>query len=151
MTEKEAVLETKMIDPPVKVIHKMKSSALLLLATTSSGIGVVLAGVIALVLQFAEFIPFELIYEEVSDLLKYSIIVIALLVVIALLLAWLVSVAMTFFNYYNFTVTEEHERLIITRGLLEKKRITIPLQRVQAVKIIENPFRQALGIAAVRC
>ena len=32
---------------------------------------------------------------------------------------------------------------------MEKKRVTIPLQRVQAIKIVENPFRQILGLAAV--
>ena len=55
----------------------------------------------------------------------------------------------SFLNYYDFTVTEKNNRLIITRGLLEKKRVTIPLHRVQAVKIVENPFRQMLGLATV--
>lgn len=134
---------------PVKVVHKMTTGELLLLATTSSGIGVVIAGMLAVVSQFADLIPFDLIYEEVSYLIKYSFLIISLLVVVALFLSWIFSVCMTFLSYYDFTVTEENERLIITRGLLEKKRITIPLNRIQAVKIVENPFRQLLGLATV--
>ena len=42
-----------------------------------------------------------------------------------------------------------NEDIIITRGLLEKKRMTVPLNRVQSVRIIENPFRQLFGYAAV--
>ena len=33
--------------------------------------------------------------------------------------------------------------------LLEKKRTTVPLNRVQGVRIIENPFRKLFGYAAV--
>src|SRR5690606_16604341 len=66
-----------------------------------------------------------------------------------LMLAWGISVGLTFLNYYNFTVSKQHDRLIITRGLIEKKRVTIPLNRVQAIKLAENPFQQILGLASV--
>src|SRR5699024_295363 len=49
----------------------------------------------------------------------------------------------------SFTVQLEDEDLIITRGLLEKKRATVPLKRVQSIRIVENPFRQLFGYAAV--
>ena len=65
-------------------------------------------------------------------------------------MAWIVSVALTLLNYFDFTVTKENDRLVITRGLLEKKRITIPLNRVQAIKIVENPLRQPFGLATVQ-
>ncbi|MEO4054916.1 PH domain-containing protein [Solibacillus sp. CAU 1738] len=137
------------IVPAVRVIHKISNKDLVVLATTSNSIGVVLAGVIAIVSHFAEYIPYEWIFEEVAHLLKFGMLLVAALVLIALLLAWVVSVVITFFNYYSFLVTEENNRLIITRGLLEKKRITIPLNRIQAIKIVENPFRQMFGLATV--
>ena len=43
----------------------------------------------------------------------------------------------------------DEQDIIITRGLLEKKRMTVPLNRVQSVRIIENPFRQLFGYATV--
>ncbi|MEG0471764.1 MAG: PH domain-containing protein [Solibacillus sp.] len=136
-------------EEPSSVIHKMHPKELLLLATTSSGIGVVLAGIFALVSQFSQFIPFDDIYNEMAILMRFSVIIVTFLIAFAFFVAWLVSVALTFLNYYDFTVTEQNKRLIITRGLLEKKRVTIPLHRVQAVKIVENPFRQMLGLATV--
>ena len=39
--------------------------------------------------------------------------------------------------------------IIITRGLLEKKKITIPLSRIQGLRIVENPLRQLIGYATV--
>lgn len=134
---------------PSTVVHKMQIPELLLLATTSSGMGVVLAGVFAVVSQFAEFIPFDVIYDEMAFLMKYSFIVVAIIIALVLLLTWVISVVFTCLNYFNFTVSKEQERLIITRGLIEKKRVTIPLNRVQAIKIVENPFQQLLGLASV--
>lgn len=131
------------------IVHKMKVPELLLLATTSSGVGVVLAGVFAALSQFAEFIPFDLIFDEVSHLLKYSVIAVAALIAIALMLTWLISVGITYLNYYNFTVMKENDHLIITRGLIERKRVTIPLHRVQAIKVVENPLQQLFGLASV--
>ncbi|MFK4998579.1 PH domain-containing protein [Bacillus sp. N9] len=41
------------------------------------------------------------------------------------------------------------EDLVITRGLLEKRTTTIPIRKIQAVKITESPFRQPFGYASV--
>ena len=136
-------------EPESVILHKMKIPELLLLATTSSGIGVVIAGVFAVLSQFAEFIPFDLIYDELAFIVEYGFIVVMILIALALILAWGISVGLTFLNYYNFTVSKQHDRLIITRGLIEKKRVTIPLNRVQAIKLAENPFQQMLGLASV--
>lgn len=133
----------------VNIVHKMSNKDLLLLATTSNSIGVVLAGIIALLSQFSEYIPFEFIYEEIGSIIQYGVVTIMFMIMVCLLLAWLLSIAITYFNYYDFSVIEESEKMIVTRGLLEKKKVTIPLNRVQAIKIIENPLRQIFGYASV--
>lgn len=107
-------------EAPSTILHKMKVPELLLLASTSSGIGVVLAGVFAVFSQFAEFIPFDAIYDEVAFLMEYSFIAAMILIALALMVAWIISVGITFLNYYNFTVSKQQNRLIITRGLIEK-------------------------------
>lgn len=132
-----------------RVIHKMNTKDLIILATTSSSMGVVIAGVAAVLSQFAEFIPFEWLFEEVSSIIKFGFVIVALAIFVSFLFTWVVAVIITFINYYNFTVIEENERLTITRGLLEKKKVTIPLNRIQAIKIVENPLRQMFGFAAV--
>ncbi|MGN7479629.1 PH domain-containing protein [Solibacillus silvestris] len=149
LSEKELAEAIEEKEPSSIVLHKMKVPELLLLASTSSGVGVVLAGVFAVFSQFAEFIPFDMIYDEVAFLMEYSYIAAMILIALALLATWIISVGLTFLNYYNFTVIKQHDRLIITRGLIEKKRVTIPLNRVQAIKLAENPFQQMLGLASV--
>ncbi len=132
-----------------KLIHKMSSKDLLLLATTSNSIGVVLAGIVALLSQFSEYIPLDLIFEEVSAFIQFGFLVILGMIFIGLVFAWIASVGLTFLSYYDFKIVEENDRIIVTRGLLEKKKIAIPVKRIQAIKIVENPIRQLFGLASV--
>ena len=131
------------------IVHKMSNKDLLVLATTSNSIGVVLAGVAAVLGQFSEYIPYDLIFKELRVFVQFGVLLIFFVIVVGLLLAWLLSIALTFLSYYNFSVIKESEKLIVTRGLLEKKKVTIPLNRVQAIKIVENPLRQLFGYASV--
>lgn len=52
-------------------------------------------------------------------------------------------------KYANFTVVRKEKEIVISRGLIEKHQITIPLQRIQAIKIKESLIRQPFGLAAV--
>jgi len=149
IVSEEKVSENQTESLSTRVIHKLNTRDLIILATTSSSMGVVIAGVAAVLSQFAEFIPFEWIFEEVSSIIKFGFVLVALAVFVTFLFTWIVAVVITFINYFNFTVIEENDRLTITRGLLEKKKVTIPLNRIQAIKIVENPLRQIFGFAAV--
>lgn len=137
------------VEPSVQVVHSMSTRDLLIVATTSNSMGVVLVGVYAAISQFAEYISFEAIYNELSYLVRFGFMVVMSMVFVVLLVVWLISVFLTAINYYRFTIMQDGERLIITRGLLEKKRISLPKNRIQAIKIIENPLRQLLGLCTV--
>lgn len=133
----------------VPVIYRMSMRDLLVLATTSGGIGVVLSGVAAVISQFSDIIPYEEVFHEVADFVKIGAFLVALMVMFVLIIAWLLSVVITLVNYYDYAVRIEDEKLMITKGLLEKKRITLPLNRIQAIRIVENPLRQIFGFATV--
>ncbi|MFD1927705.1 PH domain-containing protein [Sporosarcina siberiensis] len=137
------------VAPISKPVFNMSMKNLLLLATTSGGIGLILSGVLIFIVQFSEFIPYETMYKELAGFVKFGTLLIVIAVFIGFLVVWGISVAMTYLSYYNFSVTIEKEDLVITRGLIEKKRATVPLNRVQGVRIIENPFRQLFGYASV--
>ncbi|MGX9136240.1 PH domain-containing protein [Rummeliibacillus sp. JY-2-4R] len=134
---------------PRSVIHRMSKKDLLVLATTSSGIGVVFSGIAAISSQFNDWIPYERLYGEFQAFMKFGLLIIIILSLIVLLIAWLLSVALTFLNNYGFIVEKEEDKLFISKGLLEKKRLTIPLKRIQGIRIIENPFRQLFGYATI--
>lgn len=133
----------------IPVIYRMSMRDLLVLATTSGGIGVVLSGLAAVVSQFSDIIPYEEVFHELADFAKVGAFLVALTVMFALIVAWFISVIITLVNYYDYTVRIEDEKLMITKGLLEKKRITLPLNRIQAIRIVENPLRQLFGFATV--
>jgi len=130
-------------------IFKMSIKDLIILATTSGGIGVVFSGIAVFASQFSELIPYERIYNEVVVLLKFGFFIVAISIFAVLLVAWLVSVALTILNYYQFAIVQEDDQIVMTRGLLEKKKVTIPLSRVQGIRIIENPLRQLFGYCTV--
>lgn len=132
-----------------KEIYKMSTKDLIILATTSNSLGIVISGIGAAFSQVSEYIPYEKIFDELHTIMKYGFLVIATTIFVSFLFVWLISVIITFINYYDFIVIEKNGRLTITRGLLERKRITVPLNRVQAIQVIENPLRQWFGFATV--
>ncbi len=142
-------LHEEQIGQENNIIYKIKNSKLLLLASTSNSVGVVLAGIAALFSQLVEFIPFEKISSQFSFLLQYGFVLVMFIIALAIFIAWIISVAMTYLSYYNFTLKYDDDQLEITRGLIEKKKISIPVQKIQAIKIVENPIRQLFGYATV--
>lgn len=130
-------------------IYKIADKDLVLHATTSNGIGVVLASIGALITQLIQFIPEEMLSKQFSFLKDFTFIAILVIILFAILVAWGASVAMSYLAYYNFTLSVSNGQIEITRGLIEKRKITIPISKIQAVKIIESPIRQVIGYAQV--
>ena len=130
-------------------IFKMSMKDLIILATTSGGIGVMFSGLAVFISQFSEFIPYERIYDEVVVFMKFGFFIVTISIFLVLLVAWLGSVVLTTLNYYQFTIVKEDDQIVLTRGLLEKKKVTIPLSRVQGIRIVENPLRQLFGYCTV--
>ncbi|MCC3358076.1 PH domain-containing protein [Bacillus sp. REN16] len=133
-----------------RVTYQITSKELLVLASTSGGIGIVISGVLAFLSQFAEYLPFEKLYNTIEKYVSLSILFyIIVLVALFLLIAWFVGILIMTLRYANFTVVKRDDELFISRGLIEKKQTTIPLTRIQAIRIGENLIRQPLGYATV--
>ena len=130
------------------LLYKISVSELLMLSTTSGGVGVVISAVFAFVFQFEEFIPYERIFDGVEHFVQNGVVFISVVVFFGFLLAWIIALFGTVLKYANFTVRKVDNDLVITRGLLEKRQFTIPLNRIQAVRISENLIRQPLGYAS---
>ena len=145
----QPVDEAESVQRPARVIFSMTTKDLLMLATTSGGIGVILSGAIVFLSQIEEIIPYEWLFGELESFIRIGVFVIAILVVLGFIGVWLLSVAMTFLANYDFKVFREKDDLVITRGLLEKERVTVPLKRVQNITITENPLRQLFGYGSV--
>ncbi|OJH16947.1 hypothetical protein BLX88_21015, partial [Bacillus obstructivus] len=121
-----------------EVVYKITTPQLFFLATTSGRAGVVISAFLAFIFQFEDFIPYEKVFNEMQELIRYGVLFISAIVFVVLVIAWLISVLIAFFKYNDFTVKKVENDLIITRGLLEKRTTTVPLHRIQALKITES-------------
>jgi putative membrane protein len=65
------------------------------------------------------------------------------------LLAWLLSTAGALFAFAGFTIARDEDRLRVRRGLLARREATVPVARVQAVRVVEGLLRQPFGLATV--
>ncbi|UOQ43609.1 PH domain-containing protein [Halobacillus salinarum] len=132
-----------------ELVFEMKMKDLLIMAITSGGAGVVLSGVGVFFSQIMDSLPLGMIYEQVKGWLQFGVLVIASAVFSVLLIAYGAAIIMTIFRYANFSVFLDQDDVIITRGLLEKRQMTIPKNRIQGLRIDENLIRQPLGFASL--
>jgi putative membrane protein len=137
--------------PPERVHPSFTISfrRLFLAGSTSSSIGIILAFFVVLFTEIEQFIPEEVYSNAIHWVVGLSLMLLAIFIVFILLLLWLLGIAGTMIKYGNFTITNRSSELFITRGLLEKKQITIPLNRIQAIGIQESVIRQPLGYATI--
>ncbi len=66
-----------------------------------------------------------------------------------LVLVSLASVGFTVLSHFNLTVERRGSQITVRRGLLEVRRATLPLMRVQVVRIATNPVRRRLGLGTL--
>ena len=146
LASKGVSTETEKLQEP---IQKISFGRLFLAGTTSGSIGVILALVVFASQELEQFIP-DTVYENtITWLIGLSILFIVGLIIVILILLWLLGIAGTMIKYGNFTITKNEKELLITRGLLEKKQLTIPLKRVQAVGMKRNLMRQPFGFVTL--
>ena len=72
------------------------------------------------------------------------------LAVATVLVVFGLSVVATVTAWWGFELRRDGAVLTVSRGLLEQRLDTVPLGRLQALEVRENPLRRMLGLAAVR-
>lgn len=134
---------------PSHTVYRITPAQLILLSLTSGGVGVVISAVLAFFSQLDDLIPYERVFRGVEQWAVSNLIIIVLLVFGGFVVAWVIALIGTMLKYANFNVTKTEHDLVISQGLLEKRQITIPLTRIQAIRINENIVRQWLGYGSV--
>jgi putative membrane protein len=130
-------------------IYRITPPQLIVLSLTSGGVGVVISAVLAFFSQLDDLIPYERLFRGVEQWAVSNLIMIILFVFGGFVVAWIIALIGTMLKYANFNVIKTERDLVISQGLLEKRQITIPLTRIQAIRINENIVRQWLGYASV--
>lgn len=134
-------------------IRVLSLKHLLLFSATSGRVGVIIAlfgaaysqldDVLDRMINFRGFITSWLN----SHTLTAGIIV--MLFAAGALLAWILAIIITSVKEYGFTLRQIGDKLVITRGLLEKKQVTVPVQSIQAIHLTQNILRRPFGLFSV--
>jgi putative membrane protein len=131
-------------------IRRLSNRDLLLAGATSGRIGVALSLVAVASQVLDDLLPARLAERLFEALAPRSVTAVLLLIPTFALFAWLLAIGGTVLAYYGFTISREGDFLHIRRGLLERRDATIPLARIQAVRVSEGPLRQPFGLAMLR-
>ena len=133
-----------------KILRRLSTRELLVAGATSGQIGVAFS-VLAIGFQFLDnFFPEDFVRRLVETLAPNWLMVVLILLPTGLLLAWLLAIGGTVLAYSGFTLSRQGDFLYIKRGLLERREATIPLSRIQAVRVSEGLLRQPFGLASLR-
>jgi putative membrane protein len=64
--------------------------------------------------------------------------------------AWLFAFAGTLIGFGGFVVSRRDDRLVIERGWVVRRQASVPVARVQAVRLVDGILRQPLGMTQLR-
>jgi putative membrane protein len=134
------------------VIRRLSVSDLLLAGLTSGQIGVAAAVVFGAWQTLDDLLRRDLA-ERISEALIPRTFFAALLLAFAVaLFAWVLAILGTVLAHAGFTLSRsaDGKYLYVVRGLLNRYETTIPVARIQAIRVVEGALRQPLGYAALR-
>lgn len=110
------------------------------------------------ILVFFLFVPFvnflTAIFGALGIMLRVSPTVLGIFLVVGnfvvcFSLVAILSWGLASLQYQAFSFTIEERRIVIKKGVLFKKIITIPFTRIQNVNITRNPLTQLLGLSEI--
>ena len=136
-----------------EVIRRLSTRELLIAGATSGRIGAA-AAIAGVLIQFGEqLVPRSmwerLPWEGMADAVT-QIDVLAFLAITLGVLAWAISIVATVLTYGNFEIRRLGDQLQVRHGLLDRRQVTIPVRRIQAVRVVEGLLRQPFGYAEVK-
>lgn len=134
--------------PGGTVIAALSGRDLLIAGLTSGRIGPA-AAILAVVSQVGGDVIGSRVEGLVESTAFTAVQAVIGLIVIGGLLAWALSILGTAITFSGFTLRREDDQLVISSGLLERRRTTIPLHRVQSVTVKDGLLRQPFGLASV--
>jgi len=130
---------------------RLPNKELLIAASTSGSFGIALSLIATLFSQIEPILSNSRFYEEALRLIPAQTdgMVVVTTILIFVIFAWLISFASTLLTFGNFQIDIKKDELVVSRGIFEKKKITVPFNRIQAIHITEGIIRQPLGYASV--
>ncbi|RSX50665.1 PH domain-containing protein [Bifidobacterium callimiconis] len=125
----------------------------LLFAVTDLGFLAALAVLYGFVQNLRDVVPGN-VYDSAQDsvirLSTHSTLSIVLTIVLVLASMLVISIVRSLMRYYRFEVWRRGGELIIVRGLVTRKSVTIPVRHIQTVTIRQSVLRRLLHLSSVQ-
>ncbi len=137
------------IEQNPRTVWQLGKRRLVYTALTSSSVGLVLSAVVALLSQTAQFIPDSIYEDTVETVVSLSMLLLIGMAIIVLILSWFISSIITIVTYGNFHIETYDKEMVIQRGLLEKRQLTLAYSRITAIRVIRSVIRQPFGFVSV--
>jgi len=134
---------------PPEVAYTLPFNKLIAAGMTSGQVGVILSIVFTILSQLDDVIDFDRIIAIIEIWLPMVANSAFMLVVLAVLTTWVFSVLGTMITYFGFRLTKSERELVVRYGLLSTKQVSIPYNRVQAVRFSEGLLRQPFGYGSL--
>lgn len=136
-----------------ELLRRITTRELLIAGATSGRFGPA-AAIVGTITQFGDELIPQNVWERVPwDSFAEAASNIQILVSAVTLLgivAWLLAIATTALTFGNFEIRREDDQLYLQYGLLDRRRTTIPIRRIQAIQIREGVLRQPFGFVEIR-
>jgi putative membrane protein len=151
LTRSMGRVSTEVPEEPA-VLRRLAVRDLLLAGVTSGQIGVAASVVLGAWQAVERVLPRDSAQRLSEALLPRTVSAFLLLLVAVALFSWVLAILGTVFAHAGFTLTRspDGKYLHIRRGLLERHESTVPLSRIQAIRVVEGVLRQPFGLAALR-
>jgi putative membrane protein len=137
---------------PPEVIAELDTTQLVVAGVTGSRLGAALPLVAVFFGFFAE-VPSRLadpIADTVGDQGQALGLVIPLLLILAVPVVLAMAAGSSILTDHGYTLVRVGRDLHLRRGLLDQREATLSLQRIQVVRIYDNPVRRRLGLVSVQ-
>ncbi len=131
--------------PTTSHVWTLTTAELAVVALTSSGGLIVLAAIVPVVGALMPVVSEEL-PVELADALTLGpwIVILGILAVAMVGVAWIAGSVGTALQYWEFVTKRTDDELRVERGLLQRNTRSVPLDRVQAIRLVEGPLRQMI-------
>lgn len=130
-------------------IYHMPFKQLVYMAMTSGAIGLAFATIGPTFGVFSEYIPWSKLGKTFGDIAHVLTITIIAIIVCIIVISYIVGTILNIIRYYDFCVTYDAKQLKITYGFFNKKKITVPTERVQAIVEQQSYLRRLFGYTAI--
>ncbi|MCH8566660.1 MAG: PH domain-containing protein [Balneolales bacterium] len=130
-------------------LFRLTWGRLILAGTTSGSFGIALSIVGTIFAQTQTVVSDDVVIDYIETFFNSGTMFFISLAVFLIFISWVLSIIGTVLSYANFEVHKKPKELIISRGLFEKKQITIPYSRIQGIRLQEGIIRQPLGFCTL--